>query len=156
MYTCCCCCGQQRLTHCDSMDCSPPGSSVHRICQALGDYAMAIHSSILVWRIPWTEEPGGLQSMWSQRVRHGWATSTTPLLLGKYWVSLVGQGVICLQCRKHRFNPCVGKIPWRREWPLTPVFLPREFHRQRSLVSYSLWGCRVGHYWGTNTFTFIR
>ena len=32
--------------------------------------AMATHSSILVWRIPWTEEPGGLRSMGSQRVRH--------------------------------------------------------------------------------------
>ena len=33
---------------------------------------MAIHCSILAWRIPWTEEPGGLQSMGSQRVRHDW------------------------------------------------------------------------------------
>ena len=32
---------------------------------------MATHSSILAWRIPWTEEPGGLWSMGSQRVRHG-------------------------------------------------------------------------------------
>ena len=32
---------------------------------------MATHSSILAWRFPWTEEPGGLQSMGSQRVRHG-------------------------------------------------------------------------------------
>ena len=32
---------------------------------------MAVHSSILVWRIPWTEEPGGLQSIGLQRVRHG-------------------------------------------------------------------------------------
>ena len=31
---------------------------------------MATHSSILAWRIPWTEEPSGLQSIWSQRVRH--------------------------------------------------------------------------------------
>ena len=31
---------------------------------------MAIHSSILAWRIPWTEDTGGLQSMWSQRVGH--------------------------------------------------------------------------------------
>ena len=31
---------------------------------------MATHCSILAWRIPWTEEPGGLQSMWSQRVGH--------------------------------------------------------------------------------------
>ena len=37
---------------------------------------MATHSSILAWRIPWTEEPGGLQSMESQRVRHALATDT--------------------------------------------------------------------------------
>ena len=36
---------------------------------------MATHSSILAWRIPWTEEPGGLQSTGSQRVRHNWVTS---------------------------------------------------------------------------------
>ena len=39
---------------------------------------MAAHSSIPAWRIPWTEEPGGLQSMGSQRVRHDWATNTLP------------------------------------------------------------------------------
>ena len=43
--------------------------------QALGqkdplEKEMATHSSILAWRIPWTEDPGGLQSMGSQRVRH--------------------------------------------------------------------------------------
>ena len=37
---------------------------------------MATHSSILAWRIPWTEEPGGLQSMDSQRVGHNWVTNT--------------------------------------------------------------------------------
>ena len=36
---------------------------------------MTMHSSILVWRIPWTEKPGGPQSMWSQRVGHDWATN---------------------------------------------------------------------------------
>ena len=35
---------------------------------------MTTHSSILAWRIPWTEKPGGLQSMGSQRVGHDWAT----------------------------------------------------------------------------------
>ena len=34
------------------------------------------------------------------------------------------------------FNPWVGKIPWRREWLLTQVFLPGKFHEQRSLVGY--------------------
>ena len=36
--------------------------------------------------------------------------------------------------KRHRFKPWVGKIPWRKEWQLTPVFLPGESHRQRSLV----------------------
>ena len=39
-------------------------------------------------------------------------------------------------------NPWVRKIPWRREWQHTPVFLPGESHRQRSLVGYSPWGHR--------------
>ena len=47
------------------------------------------------------------------------------------------------QCRRHkrrRFSPWVGKIPWRRRWQPTPVFLPGESHGQRSLVVYSPWG----------------
>ena len=40
---------------------------------------MVTHSSILTWTIPWTEEPGGLQSMESQRVEHDWAIYTFPL-----------------------------------------------------------------------------
>ena len=38
------------------------------------------------------------------------------------------------------FDPWVGKIPWEREWQPTPVFLPGEFHGQRSLADYSPWG----------------
>ena len=44
---------------------------------------MATHSSILAWRIPWTEEPGGLQSTGSQRVRHDWA--------GDRWIIQTGE-----------------------------------------------------------------
>ena len=40
---------------------------------------MSTHSSILAWRIPWTEEPGRLQSMGSQGVGHNWATNTLPI-----------------------------------------------------------------------------
>ena len=47
---------------------------------------------------------------------------------------------ICLQCRRPGFNPWLGKIPWRREWQPTPVFLPGEFPGQRSLGGYSPWG----------------
>ena len=44
------------------------------IQEELLEKEMATHISILAWRIPWTEEPGGLQSMDSQRARHDWAT----------------------------------------------------------------------------------
>ena len=44
---------------------------------------MATHSSLLPWEIPWTEEPGGLQSMGSQRVRHNPATKQNNLLFSQ-------------------------------------------------------------------------
>ena len=47
---------------------------------------------------------------------------------------------ICLQCRRPEFNPWVRKIPWRREWLPTPVFLPGVSHGQRGLAGYSPWG----------------
>ena len=61
-----------------------------------------------------------------------------PLLIPN-WASLVAQTVkkICLQCRRPRFDPWVGKVPWRRAWQPTPVFLPGESHGQRSLVGYN-------------------
>ena len=49
---------------------------------------------------------------------------------------------ICLQGRRPGFDPWVGKIPWKKEWLPTPIFLPRESHGQRSLVGYSPWGHR--------------
>ena len=74
--------------------------------------AMAPHSSTVAWKIPWMEEPGGLQSMGLLRVRHDWVTS------------------LSLSTFMH----------WRRKWQPTPVFLPRESHGQRSLVGCSPWG----------------
>ena len=47
---------------------------------------------------------------------------------------------ICLQCRRPGFDPWVRRIPWRREWLPTPVFLPGESHGQRSLAGCSPWG----------------
>ena len=44
------------------------------------------------------------------------------------------------QCRRPWFDSWVGKIPWRRAWHPTAVFLSGESHGQRSLVDYSLWG----------------
>ena len=49
---------------------------------------------------------------------------------------------ICLQCRRSGFNPWVRKVPWRREWLPTPVFLSGEFYGQRSLAGYNPQGHR--------------
>ena len=55
--------------------------------------------------------------------------------------SLVAQIIKCLpQCGRPMFDPWVRKIPWRRKWQPTPVFLPGKFHGWRSLVGYSPWG----------------
>ena len=74
---------------------------------------MAPHSSTVAWKIPWMEEPGGLQTMGSLRVGHDWATSLSLFTF----------------------------MHWRRKWQPTPVFLPGESHGRRSLVGCSPWGC---------------
>ena len=52
---------------------------------------------------------------------------------------------ISLQCRRYEFDPWVEKIPWRREWLPTQVFLRGEIHGPRNLAGYRPWGCRVRH-----------
>ena len=90
---------------------------------------MATHSNILAWKIPWTEEPGRLQSMESQRVRYDWATYD-------YEASLIAQLIKNLAAIQETcFDSWVGKIPWRKEQLPTPVFWPGEFHGL-----YSPWG----------------
>jgi len=44
------------------------------------------------------------------------------------------------QFRRHKFNPWIRKILWRRKWQPTPVFLPGKSHEQRSLMGYRPWG----------------
>ena len=90
----------------------------------------ATHSSTLAWKIPWTEKPGGLQSMEFQRVGHDWATSLTMVVLR--WFSPASAGY-----KRLEFSPWVRKIPWKRKWQPIPVFLPAEFHGQTSLAGYS-------------------
>ena len=46
----------------------------------------------------------------------------------------------CRRCKRHRLNPWVYKIPWRRAWQPTPVFLSGESHGQRCRAGYSPWG----------------
>ena len=66
----------------------------------------------VAWQIPWTEEPGGLQSMGSWRVRHDWATSLSLFTF----------------------------MHWRRRWQPTPVFSPGKSQGRGSLVGCRLWG----------------
>ena len=81
---------------------------------------MAPHSSTLAWKIPWSEEPGRLQSMGSLGVRHDWATSLSVFTF----------------------------THWRRKWQPTPVFLPGESQGRESLVGLLSLGLhRVGHDW---------
>ena len=77
-------------------------------------------------------------------------TLEKPILLyidvyvGGFPGSACGKEPIC-RCRRrkrHGFDPWVGKIPWRRAWQSTPVFLLGESQGQRSLVGYSLRGCK--------------
>ena len=48
----------------------------------------------------------------------------------------------CRRRKRHGFNPWVRKIPWRRKWQPTPIYLPGKSHGQRSLVGYSPWGSK--------------
>ena len=60
-----------------------------------------------------------------------------------YVASLVAQSVKNLpENRRPGFDSWVEKIPWRRKWQPTPVFLPGESHGQRSLAGYSPWSCQ--------------
>ena len=62
------------------------------------------------------------------------------------WASQVVQLIrTSCQCNRCRFDPWVGKIPWRKKWQPTPEFLSGESHGLRSLAGYSPQGCRVGH-----------
>ena len=75
---------------------------------------MAPHSSTLAWKIPWTEEPGGLQSMGSFRVGHDWVTSLSLFTF----------------------------MHWRRKWQPSPVSLPGKSQGQGILVACRL-RCRT-------------
>ena len=89
---------------------------------------MATHSSILTWRIPWTEEPGRLHSMESQRVEHDSAIITSHHTTGGFPGGASGKESAC-QSRRHKrrgLDPWAWKVPWRREWLPTPAFLSLE------------------------------
>ena len=84
---------------------------------------LATHSSILAWNIPWKEEPGSLQSIRSQRVGHGWATSLFPFEPGNDW-RVESKGTTedemvrwhhWLDGHEFEYTPPVGDITWKGE-----------------------------------------
>ena len=99
---------------------------------------MATYSGILAWRIPWTEEPGGLQSTGSQRVRYDFSDLARMHVspVAGFCGGFAGKESTC-QYRRCRFDSWVRKIPWRRTWQPTSVFFPGKFHGQRRVASYS-------------------
>ena len=89
---------------------------------------------------------------------HQRKNSVRDKVIGKKWIYLErntglpwdfpggtsGKEPAC-QCRRYkrlRFDPWVGKIPWRRKWQPTPVFLPGNFLGQKSLAGHSPWYCK--------------
>ena len=90
---------------------------------------MATYSSTLAWRIPWVEEPGRLQSMGSQRVRHDWVTSLY-FTLEKNEIRI-----------KHTQKLTQSRVKLRRrQWHPTPVLLLEKSYGLRSLVGCNPWG----------------
>ena len=106
------------------------------------------------WAVPWQRLELALLCFFSVALAPGGILLNLLLAIWESWASLVTQPVKNLRAMQETwFDPWVGKIPWRREWQPTPIFLPGEFRGQRSLASYSPWDLRVGHNW--LTFTFI-
>ena len=98
-------------------------------------------AEIKMWVLwpPKKRGPGG-GGPWVHKHTSNWLCFERQLhvLLGfRWWFSRQRIG---LQCRRHGFDPWIWKIPWRREWQPTPVFLQGKSHGQRNLVVYSPWG----------------
>ena len=73
--------------------------------------------------------------------------------IGASQVTLLAQNPPASAGDRHGFNPWVRKIPWNRKWYLTPVFLPRKCHAQRSLTDYSPCGFKesdITEKWSTH------
>ena len=77
---------------------------------------MTAHSSILAWKIPWTEKPGGLMSMGSQRVRYDWVTEHTLSGRGTKFLSKIrNKSVVCRDCEETEIY-AGRRQRWRKQW----------------------------------------
>ena len=137
-----------------------PETQVQFLGQENLEKEMGTHSSILAWKIPWTEEPGRLQSTGLQ----SWTRLIDFTSLHHYLRSIVNRQHVTPQLTQIRvdklstlndFQKLSDNINWirpslgiakRRQRQPTPVLLPGKCHGQRSLVGCSPWGwLGVGH-----------
>ena len=104
---------------------------------------METQSSIFAWEISGREEPGRLQSMGHKKSDTTKHSHTHTAYSG---ASLVAQIVNKLlqwkRCKRCGFNPWVRKIPWRRKWKPTPVFLPGTSHGTEETGGLQSTGCK--------------
>ena len=104
------------------------------------------NSSILAWEIPWTENPGRLQFMGWQKVRHDSATTQLELLKKTTFTPFLPVFYKVIEKKKKTQRLYSEQLYvythtyWRRQWHPTPVPLPGKSHGRRSLVGYSPWG----------------
>jgi len=97
-----------------------------------------IHSSILAWKIPWTEEFGGLQFIGLQTVWNDWSNLACTHINFFFLRKLILPNGLFWKSMDHFMSSLV--IWWRRKWQPTPVSLPGKSHGQRSPVGSSPWG----------------
>ena len=148
------------------MDLGLPGSSIHRILQArILEWVAIPFSRKSSWPRDWIQVSciaGRLFTIWATR------EDSKTIILNQSFICIVcidnivhlvnhphpcQESSVCLGGSDGKESACnagdlgwgdpsVGKIPWKREWQPTPVFLPREFHGQGSLKGYSPWGIK--------------
>ena len=74
-----------------------------------------------------------------------WGHQESDITKQLLFLSFSGKESAC-HFRSHQFDPWVRKIPWRKKWQPTPVFLPGKFHGQKSLEGYSPWGHKTARH----------
>ena len=98
-------------------------------------FIAALFTTAKAWEQP--KSPSGddwLKTIWNTHTHTHTHTQLASLVAQWYRIHLPS--------RRLRFDPWIRKITWRRNWPSTPVYLPREIHGQRSQAGYSPWDCK--------------
>ena len=127
---------------------------------------VCVYVCVCVWRRRWQPTPiflpgksheqrnlVGYSSGGCTRVRHDLGLYNNYVYMCMWglprWFCGKEPACQCWRCKRLEFDPWVGKIPWRRAWQPTPLFLSVKSRGQRSPVACSSWDHRVRHEWAT-------